>query len=54
VVAQAYSLQLLSQAQELGVPITGRQALLLRGLQVFNGVILAFAVALLSILWMTR
>jgi hypothetical protein len=54
VVAQAYSLQLLSQAQENSVFFTSRQTLLLRGLQVFNGLVLAAAIFLTVMLWATR
>jgi hypothetical protein len=54
VVAQAYSLQLLSQAQALQIPLSGTQTFFLRGLQIFNSLVLAGAIFLTVVLWATR
>jgi hypothetical protein len=54
VVAQAYSLHLLSQAEAIPIPFSRRQTFFLRGLQIFNGLVLAGAIFLTVMLWATR
>jgi hypothetical protein len=54
VVAQAYSLHLLGQAEALQVPLSPRQNFFLRSLQIFNTLVLAGAIFLTVILWATR
>jgi hypothetical protein len=54
VVSQAYSLHLLSQAQESSGRLTSRQNFFLRAMQVFNGLVLVAALTLTVVFWSSR